>query len=207
MELFKIRASACGQIMTEARSKKEKLSKTTKTYLQTWLKEKIYNSKNFSGSKHTEKGLEMESEAIDYLSIVDECFYLKNEKSYENDFLTGTPDIVTDEFIIDIKCPWNEYTFPLFEDQIPTKDYFYQLQAYMHLTGRKKAKLAYCLMDTPEELLNQWTDVPYSYEGLDTKYRIKTYEIEYDEEVIKQIQQRVEDCREYIQELLDGLHK
>jgi len=62
-------------------------------------------------------------------------------------------------------------------------------------------------MDTPDELLNMWTDVPYSYEGLDSKYRIKTFDIEYDEEVILKIENRVLECREYINELNEKLDK
>jgi len=207
MKKFKIRCSAIGQIMTNPRAKKDKLSGSTKTYCQKWLKEQIYGAREFNGNKYTEKGIQMEDEAIEYLSSISSMFMLKNEESFENEWMTGTPDIILDDTIIDIKNSWDMWTFPLFEDQIPTKDYFYQLQAYMHLTGRKKARLVYCLMDTPEELLNQWTDVPYSYEHLDSKYRIKSYEIEYDEEIIKKIQERVEDCREYIKELMDGIHK
>jgi hypothetical protein len=62
-------------------------------------------------------------------------------------------------------------------------------------------------MDTPEDLVNMWTDVPCSYEGLDSKYRIKTFDVEYDEAVIKQIIERVKECREYINELNEKLDK
>ena len=31
------------------------------------------------------------------------------------------------------------FSFPLFETELPEKDYFYQAQVYMHLTGKKKA--------------------------------------------------------------------
>ena len=37
MEQFKIRASGCGQIMTNAKKAGELLSKTTKTYVDAWL--------------------------------------------------------------------------------------------------------------------------------------------------------------------------
>jgi len=204
---FKIRASAIGEIMSNPRAKKDKLSATTKAYCQKWLKEQIYGRQEFNGNKYTEKGLQMEDEAIDYLSAIEGQFYLKNESKFQDKFITGTPDIIAGDTIIDIKCSWDEWTFPLFEDEIPTEGYYYQLQAYMYLTKRKKAKLVYCLMDTPEDLVNMWTDVPCSYEGLDSKYRIKTFDVEYDEAVIKQIIERVKECREYINELNEKLDK
>ena len=207
MKQFKIRASAVGQLMSDPRAKKDKISATTMTYCQEWLKEQIYGVKKFNSNKYTEKGIQMEDKAIEYLSKLNSDFYLKNEESFENDFLTGTPDIILNDTIIDIKCSWDMWTFPLFDEKVPTKDYYYQLQAYMHLTGKKKAKVIYCLMDTPDELLNMWTDVPYSYEGLDSKYRIKTFDIEYDEEVILKIENRVLECREYINELNEKLDK
>jgi len=106
MKQFKIRASAVGQIMSDPRAKKDKLSATTMTYCQEWLKEQIYGVKKFNSNKYTEKGIQMEDKAIEYLSKLNSDFYLKNEESFENDFLTGTPDIILNDTIIDIKCSW-----------------------------------------------------------------------------------------------------
>jgi hypothetical protein len=202
MKEFKIRCSAIGQIMTNSRSKTEPLSKTTQTYMQDWMKEQIYGGKKFTGNKYTEKGLQVEDEAISYF----ECemgfdFLIKNTQSFENNFLTGTPDLIVGDKIIDIKSSWDHWTFPLFEDKLPTKDYYWQLQGYMALTGAKTATVAYVLMDTPDELLNQWTDVPYEYEDLDSKYRIKTFDFDRNDEDIEKIYERVEECREYIKTL------
>jgi hypothetical protein len=98
---------------------------------------------------------------------------------------------------VDIKNSWDCWTFPLFENEIPTKDYFYQLQIYMHLTGRKKAKLVYILLDTPATFGNP----EITYTDIDIKYRSKVYEIEYQPEVIEELKKRVENAREYINTL------
>ncbi len=44
-------------------------------------------------------------------------------------------------------------TFPWFETEIPNKDYYFQLQGYLWLTNKTEAVLAYCLIDTPLEIV------------------------------------------------------
>lgn len=208
MKEFKGRASAVGKLMTSSRSKSNPLSKTTESYLQTWMKEQIYGYKHEIGSKYLEKGLEVEEESIDF--IAEELgygFLAKNDMSYENEFITGTPDLIVDSTVIDMKNVWNHWTMPLFEDSVPEKDYYWQLQSYMALCNLDKAKLIYTLMETPTDLLNQWTDVPYEYEGLDSKYRIKVFEIERNDDDIQKIYDRVKECRTYLEELKNSLNE
>jgi hypothetical protein len=198
---FKIRASAVGKIMTNSKKKGE-LSKTTLSYVDEWLKSKIYGVNKDISSKYTEKGHRCEDNAIDFVSDQFGEFMIKNEEYFQNDFLTGTPDIITKDEIIDIKNSWDCFTFPLFEKELPNKDYYYQLQAYMYLTGKRKAKVVYVLMDTPEDLLGYYNKV-VSYQNIDSKYRIKVFEVEYSEEVIKAIRERVNEIQEYINKLLN----
>lgn len=113
--------------------------------------------------------------------------------------------------------------FPRSEDEIPNSDYFWQLQGYMHLTGIKKAKLAYCLMDAPDYLIEaearkmslsvgkfevdmELYDQVYdsmTYKNIDKRLRYKCYDVDYDPEMIEIIKNRVIMCREYIYELMD----
>lgn len=193
---FKSRASASGKLMTNPRDKKELLSETTKSYVQEWLKESIYGVRKDIKNKYLSKGLKLEDEAIDKaIEWLDLPFTLKNEAFFEDDFFTGTPDLIVNETVYDIKCSWDCFTFPLFDKEIPTKDYYYQLQVYMHLTGCKKAVLTYVLLNTPEELTYEEKN---NYDSLDKKYRIKTFEIEYSSEVIAELIKRVINVREYI---------
>jgi hypothetical protein len=198
MKQFKLRASCAGKLMTDPANKKELLSKTTKTYLQEWLKEQIYGVEKEISNKYLEKGISMEDEAIDAaINWLNLPFNMKNEEYFNDEYFQGTPDLIYPDFIIDIKNSWDCWTFPLFESEIPTKDYYYQLQVYMHLTGIKKAKLVYILLDTPETKAN----AAITYVDVDIKYRHKVYEFDYDEEVIKELQKRVENAREYINSL------
>lgn len=220
MKKFKIRCSAIGQIMTNGKGK-ETLGMTTKSYVESWIKEQLYDRKKEFSNKYTNKGLAVEQDAIDYVSdVLGYGFLLKNEESLKNDYLTGTPDIILNNLIIDIKSSWDCFTFPLFEDEIKNQDYVWQGQGYMALTGAETFRVIYVLMDTPEdiifreassfcwkndielndEILKEFTD-KMTYKNIPHELRTKTFEFKRDEEKINSIYQRVEECREYIHKL------
>ena len=198
--VFKCRASAAGLLMTNPRNKGEQLSETTKTYIQEWLKEKIYGVRKEISSKYIDKGLEFEDFSIDkMIEWLDLPFAIKNQERFEDDFFTGEPDLLLPDRVIDAKNSWDCFTFPLFDTEIPTKGYEYQVQTYMHLTGLKKASVVYILLDTPE---TKWS-APISYENAPKEYRIKKFDFEYDHEIIAKLQSRVIQCREYINQLIN----
>jgi len=199
MKQFKIRASASSSLMTKPRNKNEVLSKTTKSYIDQWIKEQIYGVQKNIKSKYLDKGNQVEDMAIDYAGQEKGwLFAQKNDEFFEDEHFCGTPDVILDDKIIDIKSSWDCFTFPLFEEDIPNKAYYYQLQVYMHLTGKRKAELVYVLMNTPEHLTYEES---HDYSEINSKYRIKIYPIEYDEEVIKNLQEKVEQSRQYINEI------
>lgn len=189
---FKCRASASGKLMTKPRSKTATLSKTTTTYLEEYVKEQIYGVRKQFSNKYTEKGIYLEDEAIDnVIDWLDLPFAIKNEEQFEDDYFTGEPDLIVDGVVYDIKCSWDCFTFPLFDKSIPTKDYYYQLQVYMHLTGCKNAKLCYVLSDYEEFSIA-------NYNHLGPNLRLKTFDIEYNEDVINELIDKVKECRIYI---------
>lgn len=206
---FKLRASAGGKLATNPTAADAKkgavLSKTSIAHIKDYLTTEIYGYQKEIKSKYIEKGNLLEDAAIDYaIQVLDLPFVLKNETHYMDDYFIGTPDIVTADEVIDIKCSWDCFTFPLLETEVPNDDYFYQLQIYMHLTGKRKARVVYVLMDTPEHM--HW-ERPMSYGHLDTKYRLKSFSIDYDHETITMLQMRVFAAREYIQQQLLPLIK
>ena len=201
MKDFKIRASSAGQIMTNARSKSETLSQTTKTYLQEWVKEQIYGVRKVIENKYLRKGLHCEEDSIQVYALAGDLdFAIKNSKNYANDYLTGTPDLIIEDKVVDIKTSWDCFTFPLFEEEIPNKDYYWQLQVYMDLLGLDKAELAYVLVNTPEML--QYDEIDSTdYTSFDLKYRVKHFEIQRNQEDIERLYERVKECREYIAQI------
>ena len=183
--------------MTAPRNKSESLSETTKSYIKEWLIEQIYGFRKEIKSKYIDKGNKLEDTAIDKaIEWLDLDFVMKNEESFEDEYFTGTPDIITNDEILDTKCSWCAHSFPLFDTELPNKDYFYQMQVYMHLTGKKKARVVYVLLNTPEELT--WEE-KHDYSNMDKKYRIKDFVVEYDAEIIATLQEKVKEARKYIE--------
>jgi hypothetical protein len=222
MKDLKIRCSAIGKIMTSPRSKGEVLSATTKTYIKELVLEHKYGIKKEINSRYLDKGNQVEDMAIELAEeALDLGFVFKNELFFENDHLTGTPDIITDTLIVDVKSSWNGTTFPMFEDELPNKDYYWQLQGYMDLTGKHNAIVAYCLVDTPEDIVldeirrvawakkelepseetEQDVRSQHEFSHIPKDKRVKAFLVEKDEHAIWQIKERVEQCREYYTEL------
>lgn len=195
MKEFKIRASGSGKIMGV-----KGLGKTGQAFIEEWLKQQIYNTRKDISSKYLDKGNMCEEDSIDFIAHHKDYFGIhKNEQYFEDEYFCGTPDVITKDYLIDVKNSWDCFTFPLFETDVPNKDYFYQAQVYMHLTGVHKYKLIYTLLDTPEELL--YKSEPTNYKAIDAKYRIKEFEIDYDPTVIEKMKERVLECREYVNQL------
>jgi len=223
---MKIRCSSLGKIMTSPKSKGEVLSQTAKTYLKELaLEEKFGIRKEFS-SRYTDKGNTQEDIAIEMASqVLNLPFALKNTEYFENDFVKGTPDLILDDEIIDIKCSWDGTTFPWFEDELPNKDYFWQLVGYMWLTGRSKARVVYCLVDTPEDIVQDeirrtsWKkfeiDVTeetenevrakHEFSHISENKRVRAYLIALLDEDIEKVKEKLSHAREYYNELIERL--
>ncbi len=128
------------------------LSTTTKTYLKSLHKEALMRRNKNITSKYLEKGIRVEEKSLTLFSDVTKELFVKNQIRFKDDFKTGEPDS-KHQFIDDIKSSWDYETFPFYEDEIPNTDYDWQLQGYMDLTGIKKARLVYCLVDTPFSMI------------------------------------------------------
>ncbi len=226
MTTFKIRCSAIGKIMTSPRTKGELLSQTAKTYIEEQVLRAKYGVIKTFSSRYTDKGNLVEDEAIEMASNALEIGFLyKNHEHFENEWLTGTPDVNTNDILLDVKSSWDATTFPFFATEIPTKDYYYQLQGYLELTGKTDALLVYCLVNTPiqmvedeirrahwaAQLLEENYDLRaevlkrHNFDHIPLNRRVKVFKVEKDEQVVNEIKERVELCREYYETLYNFL--
>lgn len=164
------------------------------------------------------KGLMCEEEAIGVLvRNVPGGFRVKNEESWSDDHFVGTPDIVLDDIVEDIKCSWSLRTFV--ETTEPDLMYRAQGQVYMALTGASKFRLAHVLLDTPHEIVEEekkrfyfrfncdeenrfYQDAVSKVMKMHTasrliaeKDRVKTFEIDRDDRYIDRLRERVELAR------------
>ena len=220
-----VRCSSLGKLMIEPRSKSEVLSQTAKSYIEDLFNELEFGYRKEFSSRYTDKGLEMEDEAIQFASEqFDWEFVVKNTERFTNDYITGEPDINTDSLLADIKCSWSLDTYPMFEADLKNKDYYWQLQGYMWLTGKTESELVYCLMNTPLQIVEDevrrahWkaglidedidlrheVQTKHNYDNIPSKLRVKRYIVERDEKAIEKIIEKVEIAREYYK-MLKGL--
>ncbi len=220
--------SQLGLIMTESRTK-DPFGETCKKHLmECWVNMKYGRTRNFS-TKFMEKGTLAEEDSIDLYSIVKGKYFAKNKEQINNDYFVGMPDLFEGdtikqaEIIIDIKTSWDIFTF--YETLLKpiNKIYYWQLQAYMDLTGAKSAKLAYCLVNTPYKLLEDekkklmWrmgvideeTDEAYImacrdiekngvFDDIPQKDRLIEFTVERNQDDIDYAHQRVIDCRGFL---------
>ena len=155
--------------MANPRTKSEFLSKTAKTAVEEQFLYNEFGIKKDFSNRYTERGTNQEDESILFFSKVTGNFGVqKNEERFKNDYFVGTPDIITEDSIIDIKTSWDATTFPWFDSELPNKDYMYQLLAYMDLTGKLNGYVAYCLITfrlmlflwLGLHLLSEWLSTP-----------------------------------------------
>jgi hypothetical protein len=202
------------------------LSQTAKTFCKIWLSSQIYGRKKDFSTRETQKGNAVESDAIDYAAEnLSWGFVAKNTRRKSNQFIEGEADVVLPDTIADTKCSFNNFTFPLFETEIPEEGYEWQLRGYMILYQKLRAELVYCLMDTPDEIIDKEARfrLPQGYtqeefirfretfifSHFPKEMRLKVFEIKMAEEVLEkiaaQIYSRVFQCREYLNELAAAL--
>lgn len=220
------------EALIEKKKSPPSLGEGAKSWIREQWLQKEYGFKKPLFTRELMKGNMLESAAINLLDeIIPAGFRHKNKKHFENEFFRGTPDIdlsKSDDLVEDIKCPWSIKTY--FEkdcdEQIKDPIYYGQLQVYMNLTGAKKARLVYCLLNTPPELLEgekrkfaslfgiYKEDFPFDFEDdyeeavakIDSNHnydhipnaqKLKYVDIEYNEEYILKLQMCVGLAREY----------
>lgn len=214
------------QLLYKKRDNPE-LPKGAKTFVKEWIKKQMFRRKKEWKSLVIDKGLAVEDDAINLMAEVYGLENVsKNQEWFENDFMKGSPDVIHEK-VRDTKASWDLFTFPMFDDEIPNEDYWWQLQGYMILTGIKKASLDYVLIDTPFPIIQlelkklyyqsggsaeDWTPekhdalIPnYQFNDIPKEYRVKSFEFDYDESVYEKIQQRVYMCRKYVDTIVNNL--
>jgi len=222
------RSSSIGYLLTEPQTKADKeaglLSKTAQKHLlDVYIAEK-YGRKKDIQTKQMRKGVEVEQESINLLSLYLKKPFFKNEERFTNDYISGHPDII-DECIIDIKSSYDLWTFM---GNLPDKLdnlYYWQMQSYMWLTGKQKATIAYCLVNTPYSIIEQEKyyllknmdviseespeyvkeamklELNMKFDDIDIEERILMFNIDRSEDDILKIQYKVEKAREFLSEI------
>lgn len=177
--------------------------------------------------KAVRKGLLCEEEAITILSRLDKKLYVKNDERKSNEWITGECDIDNepDDEIVDTKVSLDALTFlPNLLNGVD-KDHEIQIQGYLWLWNRKRARVSHILTDTPDsiiegekyallrsmdvvsedspEFIKAWkrrlTNLKFNH--LPIEQRVISFHIDRNEGIIERIPSKVEKAREYLHEL------
>jgi len=196
--MHKFRASALSEIMTDPKSKDEVLSVGAKTAVMKLAKELVYGYDEQISSKYMEKGILVEDQAI---ALYNEVFFTNHQKNIarmSNLWITGECDIFTPEKIIDIKSSWSLSTFPVTSEAGKDKGYEWQGRAYMWLWDVDQFEVAYCLVNTPDELIGYEQPDLHYVDHINPELRVTRVQYTRDKALEDKIKQRVEAANEYL---------
>jgi hypothetical protein len=215
--------------MTEPQLKADKeaglLSKTAQRHLlDIYISEK-YGRKKDIQTKQMKKGVAVEQDSINLLSKYMETPFEKNEERLSNAYITGLPDIINENMVIDIKSSYDLWTFL---GNLPDKLdslYYWQLMSYMWLTNAEVGYIAYCLSNTPDNIIEQEKyyllknmdvvseespeyvkeamkiEFNMKFDDIDVSERVLLFKVDRNDEDIAKIERKVLKAREYLHEI------
>lgn len=204
---MKFRASQLGKLMTSSRTKGEALGQTAKSYIIEQAKQDFYDYKVELTNKYLMKGIHQEQDSIDLLNAVRFESYKKNEKREENEWLTGSCDIITEELIIDVKTSWSLETFPATNYELKDLSlYEWQGRAYMWLYDMPTFELSYVMVSTADDLLSDYDSYAiHKVDHIDPAKRITSIRFERDKELEIQMAVRLIEATQFYKEVLTQL--
>jgi len=201
-----IRCSSLPKIMTASRTKGA-LSETAKSYIKSIAKQDYFGYDVELNNKYVTKGLQCEEHSIALLNDVLFTNYAKNTERKSTDILTGEADIYTPELIIDIKTSWSFETFPATPSDINIKDYEYQLRGYMFLYNVDRAALAYCMVDTPSDLIGYESEELHRVRDTPIQSLVTMLTIDRDYQLEEEMLERSAVAIEYYQQYINQIHE
>lgn len=197
------RASSVGKIM--ASPAKNELPAGAITLIHEMVSQGLLNWRDEFDFFTTEKGKRCEGDSIELYNEINDTFYIKNVARITKGDLTGECDLldVDKSLVIDIKTAYSKKTYPLFLKM--SSLYEWQLRAYMYLYDVNSAELAYCLVDTPEDLISK-KDNPswHVMDEVPKHLKLSTLRIERDAEKEQQLLNRIALAKKYALELLES---
>lgn len=211
--------------LEEKRDAPPKLSDTCISYLKEVYVYQKYGKEPVGGSersKYTMKGNLVEHESRMIVSRLDGLPYEKNEDRYTNLFLTGTPDVVFIDRVLDLKSSWDFSTLLSNENEKLNPLYFAQMQCYLALTDITRGEVDYCLVNMPPEAIHsermrifysmnpvteedpafvnavEKMENNYTFDEIPIEERVLRFPVEYSLDFMNKVYSRIEDCRSWL---------
>lgn len=198
-----------------------KFSRTAIRRLNQIYTEETTGRKKDIESMYIEKGLKTEEDSITLYSLKYGKMYRKNKERLSNGWITGEIDFddEKEDMVIDAKSTFDIFTF---DDKVGiglSLIYEWQGHCYMWLKNRKRFRLAYCLNNTPEEMIKRMEKSlqynfygnqedfeeacallrdKHTYNDLPMERKIQTYDLERNEEKIEEAKAMIPHFRNYL---------
>ena len=206
-----IRCSSISKIMTNPRNKNEEWSETAKSAMMESVREQLFGvRKSLDDVKCIQKGVMLEDEGIQLYNDVF-LYDLKKVETSErrsNGIITGEPDLIAlgSQKGVDIKVAWSLLTFPLTAEQAGKKEYEWQARGYMALFDLPEWEIAYCALNTPDDLLKPWDDASHHYidESIPKHHRITVARYTRDIGIEQEMLEKCEKANQWIEEAVKG---
>jgi len=200
------RCSSLAKLMTNPRNKSESLSETAKSHIRKMAKENFYGYTSKFETKEMRKGTEYEMESIALVnSVWFGSNFVKNQLRETQGYLSGHPDIITDDSIIDIKTSWSLETFPALPEDADS--YEWQVRGYMHLFNKPRAFVIFCMIDTDDELLTDWDNRDiHKVSHIDPTKRITVIQYDRDDVLEELMLSRLRDASEFYSQYMQQLN-
>lgn len=183
-----------------ARLKAMTLSDTAKAHIRQLAAEEIFGIDFTVRSREMDKGTQCEEQSIALYNSVFGKALIKNTERRRDEYLSGETDLPDTDEVVDIKTAWSVATFPISEDDISEtqrKLYEWQVRAYMRLWNKPRGRIAYCLVDTPEDLC-KWEDPQLHMVGhIPEHMRVTTWAYERDAALEAAMIEKIKIAREY----------
>jgi len=204
------RCSSVGKLMGEPKKKGELLTDTAKAHIRQLAAEDIFGIDFTVRSKEIDKGTQCEEASIALYNSVFGKSLTKNCERRCDEYLSGETDLPDVGEVVDIKTAWSVATFPISEEDIAEtqrKLYEWQLRAYMRLWNKPRGRIAYCLVDTPDDLC-KWEDPQLHMVGhIPEHMRVTTWSYERDAELEAAMIEKIKHAREYYARVIRQFHE
>lgn len=217
------RASMVGGLMTNPDN--GKLPSGAITILDKMVSQKLLDWRDAEFDFFTtEKGKRCEGDSIELYNEVNDTFYVKNVERITKDVstgliidhdtglifdraqpvLTGECDLIDfkESLVIDIKTAYSKATYPLVLKM--SRLYEWQLRSYMHLYNVDHAELAYCLVNTPDDLIQKKDPLEWhNVDNIRNDLKVSTLRIKRDLVKENQLINRLKICADYVYQQLE----
>lgn len=210
------------------------LSKTAIDHLiakYSWVK---YNKAKCPYSKndlYTQKGMEMEPQAIQMVERLTRKKYNRVANFSENDYFFGGCDAIREDkkVVLDVKCNWSICNYVSSQNNGISMAQWMQMQAYIDIYNADYGEVSYVILNTPPHLIQKEKErydqkyrlgeinsdqyeealekigLIYDYTKIPLRRRVHTVKVFRNEEFIQSAYRKIDLCREWLMEF-DKVH-